>query len=132
MGHGTFVKTFLLAIGMVVALWSGVEWLGAQKRTAEGKPFAGEHAEEKLTPARPDRQASELTNEVAAKLPHTGSRRQPVVRRNLIDEHLFGAMAKDHIPHAPLSNDYEFCRRLYLDLTGRIPTPEQLEAFVRS
>ena len=50
--------------------------------------------------------------------------------RNLIDEHLFGAMAKDKVPHAPLSGDEEFCRRVYLDLTGRIPTPEQLLAFV--
>ena len=41
-------------------------------------------------------------------------------------------MAKDSIPHAPLSNDYEFCRRIYLDLTGRIPTPEHLKAFVES
>ena len=53
-----------------------------------------------------------------------------VALRNLIDQHLFGAMAKDRIPHAPLSNDDEFCRRVYLDLTGRIPTPEQLIAFV--
>ncbi|MGH9802036.1 MAG: DUF1549 domain-containing protein, partial [Blastocatellia bacterium] len=31
-----------------------------------------------------------------------------------------------------LSNDYEFCRRVYLDLIGRIPTPEQLQVFVDS
>ena len=41
-------------------------------------------------------------------------------------------MERDGVPHAPLTNDYEFCRRVYLDLTGRIPTPEQLKAFVGS
>ena len=41
-------------------------------------------------------------------------------------------MTRDRIPHAPLTNDYEFCRRAWLDLTGRIPTPEQLNNFVSS
>ncbi|MEJ7615706.1 MAG: DUF1549 domain-containing protein [Pyrinomonadaceae bacterium] len=70
---------------------------------------------------------SDLTNSVAPKLSHTGSSSQrAIVPRTLIDQHLFRRMAKDKVPHAPLSNEYEFCRRVYLDLTGRIPTPEQL------
>ncbi|MGH9842760.1 MAG: DUF1549 and DUF1553 domain-containing protein, partial [Blastocatellia bacterium] len=76
-----------------------------------------------------DKQVSDLTRDVAGKLPHTGGQ-QKIAFRNLIDKHLFGAMERDAIPRAPLTNDYEFCRRVYLDLTGRIPTPEQLKAFV--
>ncbi len=38
-------------------------------------------------------------------------------------------MEQDHIPHAPLSSDEEFLRRVSLDLIGRIPQPEQVRAF---
>lgn len=89
------------------------------------------HSPEKLRVARPDKRVSDLTSGVAARLPSTGSSNQKVVQRNLIDQHLFGAMAKAGVPHSPLSNDYEFCRRVHLDLTGRIPTPERLLAFVK-
>jgi hypothetical protein len=113
----------------MAAIWLGAGSLQAQKQT---KPFAGEHTDEKLNPARPDKQVSDLTRDVVAKLPRIGTSDKRVVIRNLIDQHLFGAMTKDSIPHAPLTNDYEFCRRIYLDLTGRIPTPEELKAFVNN
>ncbi len=50
--------------------------------------------------------------------------------KNFIDELVFGRMQKDSIPHAPLSTDQEFFRRINLDLTGRIPTAEDLRAFL--
>lgn len=94
--------------------------------------FRDEHTEDKLKTARPDKQVSDLTQSVAPRLPHIGTGPQQVEVRNLIDEHLFGAMEKANVPHAPLSGDEEFCRRAYLDLVGRIPTPDQLQAFVAS
>lgn len=75
---------------------------------------------------------SDLTETVAPKLTATGSSNYNIVKKNLIDERIFGAMERDDIPHAPLANDYEFCRRVYIDLTGRIPTPEKLLEFVNS
>jgi hypothetical protein len=92
--------------------------------------FKDEHTDDKLKTTRPDKQVSDLTASVAPKLPHIGTGPQRVAVRNLIDEHLFSAIEKDKVPHAPLSGDAEFCRRIHLDLTGRIPTPEQLVAFV--
>lgn len=124
-----FIKRSFIALWLIIAICFGVSAPRAQK---PAKPYPAEHTSEKLAPTRPDKQVSELTREVAAKLPHTGANGQQIVLRNLIDQHLFGAMAKDAIPHAPLTNDYEFCRRVYLDLTGRIPTPAQLKAFVES
>ena len=53
-----------------------------------------------------------------------------VERRNLIDEHIFGKMERDEVPAAPLSSDEEFVRRVTLDLTGRLPAPETVTAFV--
>jgi hypothetical protein len=129
MRHKAFIKSSLLALWIAVAVWYGVGSLQAQKPS---RKFPDEHTGEKLAPQRPDKQVSDLTREVAAKLPHTGAGERKIAVRNLIDRHLFGAMERDAIPHAPMTNDYEFCRRVYLDLTGRIPTPDQLKAFVNS
>jgi Protein of unknown function (DUF1549)/Protein of unknown function (DUF1553) len=130
MGYRFFIKASFIALWVAVAFWLGADSLQAQKRTSGKNKFPGEHADEKLNPQRPDKQVSDLTSSVAEKLPQTGVNGRKIAIRNLIDQHLFGAMERDGIPHAPLSNDYEFCRRVYLDLTGRIPTPDQLKAFV--
>jgi hypothetical protein len=127
-----FLKASLLALWLGLAFWFSASAIRAQKATQR---YPDEHTPDKLAPARPDKQLSELTRNVTAKLPPSNAKAQPIKTRNLpnlIDQHLFGAMQRDAIPHAPLTNDYEFCRRLYLDLTGRIPTPEQLKAFVAS
>jgi hypothetical protein len=50
--------------------------------------------------------------------------------KNLVDEYIFKRMERDGIPHAPLSSDEEFVRRIYLDLTGRIPDAETVEKFL--
>lgn len=129
MQHRRFQRMSVLALWLVAVCWLGVAALRAQQASQR---YPAEHTPDKLAPARPDKQVSELTRDVAAKLPPIAAKAQPIKTRSLIDQHLFGAMQRDAIPHAPLTNDYEFCRRVYLDLTGRIPTPEQLKAFVTS
>ena len=42
---------------------------------------------------------------------------------DLIDHHIFGKMQRGGVPHAPASSDAEFLRRIYLDMTGRLPDP---------
>jgi len=49
--------------------------------------------------------------------------------KNFIDDQIFGTMAADGVDAAPLTTDQEFVRRIYLDLTGRVPTFEQAQAF---
>lgn len=83
------------------------------------------------SPARPDRAIGDLTARVTETLPPAPGERR-FVERTLIDRQLNAAWTRDNIPHAPLSNDYEFCRRVFLDLTGRIPTADRLMAFVAS
>ena len=51
-------------------------------------------------------------------------------RRNFIDEEIFGRLERDRIPVAALTTDKEFIRRIYLDLAGRLPTPEEYRAFL--
>jgi len=57
---------------------------------------------------------------------------RPVARRNYIDQHIFGRLQRDGIPHAPLAQDEEFARRVWLDVTGRIPPADELAAFLAS
>src|SRR5262245_9503125 len=52
--------------------------------------------------------------------------------RNFVDNHIFGKMQHDGVPHAPMASDAEFLRRVKLDLTGRIPSAEEVQAFVSS
>jgi WD40 repeat protein len=49
---------------------------------------------------------------------------------NHIDELVAAKLQRTKTLASPLSNDYEFVRRLYLDLTGLPPTPEQVEEFI--
>ncbi|HYR43584.1 MAG TPA: DUF1549 domain-containing protein, partial [Terriglobia bacterium] len=56
----------------------------------------------------------------------------PISRRNYIDEQIFSRMDREKVPNAPLSNDNEFVRRIYLDATGLLPTPGQVREFVAS
>jgi hypothetical protein len=53
-----------------------------------------------------------------------------IPRKNLIDNEIFGRMAAAGIPSAPLATDTEFLRRVTLDLTGRIPSPQDLANFL--
>jgi len=54
----------------------------------------------------------------------------PMPRKNFIDELIFGRMESDGIRPAPLADDPEFVRRVYLDLIGRIPSVDQFRSFI--
>src|SRR5882672_8757769 len=77
-------------------------------------------------------QVSEMTNAVAAVLPKVvaGSRTATGQKESTIDYYLFGAMQNAGVTPAASTNDYEFIRRVTLDLTGRIPTPDRVTSFV--
>src|SRR5216684_2667377 len=75
------------------------------------------------------KEASRLTETVAPSLPDTEAAFAPVPRKNLVDEHIFGKIERDNIPHAPLAGDEEFLRRAYLDAVGFLPTPEKVRSF---
>ncbi len=49
---------------------------------------------------------------------------------NLIDGYIFPALKAQGVTPARMTNDYEFVRRIYLDMTGRIPTAAQVTSFV--
>ncbi|MBL8234211.1 MAG: DUF1549 domain-containing protein, partial [Bryobacterales bacterium] len=74
--------------------------------------------------------ASQVTAQLAAKSSRIASAGAAIRRVNFIDEHVFGRMQRDGVPHAPLASDEEFARRAWLDATGRIPSYEELNAFL--
>ena len=74
--------------------------------------------------------ASSVTAEVSPKLAGAPSSNAPIERKNYIDQHIFGRMQREKIPHAGLAGDTEFARRAWLDATGRIPPVAELEAFL--
>lgn len=49
---------------------------------------------------------------------------------NFIDEEIFGKMVRDRIYWTVASGDAEFLRRVTLDLTGEIPPPSTVKAFL--
>ncbi len=53
-----------------------------------------------------------------------------VPRRNFIDQEIFGRLAAANVASAPVSSDTEFLRRITLDLTGRLPEPDAVRAFL--
>ncbi|MBW3597717.1 MAG: DUF1549 and DUF1553 domain-containing protein [Planctomycetes bacterium] len=55
-----------------------------------------------------------------------------VMRRNWIDDEISETLASLGLPASPPAEDAEFLRRIRLDLTGRLPQPEEVRQFVAS
>src|SRR5258708_223571 len=68
---------------------------------------------------------SMLTGGVASALPVAEARSttDATAQPNTIDNYLFAAMKAAGVTPASPTTDFEFIRRITLDLTGRIPTP---------
>lgn len=54
-----------------------------------------------------------------------------VARANIIDGFVFDNLKKMNVIPSALTSDSQFCRRVYLDTLGVLPTPEELDAFVQ-
>jgi hypothetical protein len=55
---------------------------------------------------------------------------QQLEEMGTIDRHIFGTLQTKGVTPAPRTDDYEFIRRVTLDLTGRIPLPDRVTQFV--
>src|SRR5271166_4925960 len=54
----------------------------------------------------------------------------PQVLARRIDQYLGERWKADKVQPAPIADDAEFLRRIYLDLTGRIPRPHDVHEFL--
>lgn len=109
----------LLVVGTAAGLFA---------QAAGDDTFAGAHAPILNNAKKPD--VGAVTDRVARALPAASGRAGKIARANYIDTHIFGKMERDGVVSAPLTTDAEFFRRASLDLTGRIPTPSELSAFL--
>ncbi|MEO7651811.1 MAG: DUF1549 domain-containing protein, partial [Bryobacteraceae bacterium] len=76
-----------------------------------------------------------VTERVASKLAYIpgGSRTRSFDNLDdlgTIDKYIFEDLQANGVPPAGKTTDFEFARRVTLDLTGRIPTPDRLLSFV--
>ena len=71
---------------------------------------------------------SKLTGRVASHIAAQPS--QPALPHNFIDERVFARQKQAGVPRAGLCSDSEFLRRVSLDLTGRLPEPGAVRAFL--
>ncbi|MBI3693662.1 MAG: DUF1553 domain-containing protein [Acidobacteria bacterium] len=101
----------------------------AREESMASDRFAEAHAPLFQPPQSKD--AGALTERVAGSLPgRVKALQERMPRRNFLDEQIFGKMERDGVPHSALASDNEFLRRVTLDLTGRIPSPDGTRAFV--
>jgi hypothetical protein len=87
------------------------------------------------TPNR--RRVERLTEDVASQLPPPpgGGRTSTTIdlsNAGMIDKYLFSAMQSARVQPADTTTDWEFVRRITLDLTGRIPLSTDVLAFVNN
>ncbi len=88
---------------------------------------------ERYVPNRHRLAVTGLTNVVAAQLaaPMVATAKADAAQpTGTIDTNIFGALKAAGVTPAPATTDYEFIRRVTLDLTGRIPTPARVLSFV--
>ncbi|MGH9720625.1 MAG: DUF1553 domain-containing protein [Bryobacteraceae bacterium] len=82
-----------------------------------------------------ERRARRAIHERAGKLnaalgPAAAVQAESLPIRNFIDQEILSRLASKNIPVARLTTDEEFVRRIYLDLTGRIPSSAQIREFL--
>ncbi len=92
--------------------------------------FFGPQREAFLAGTKKNYRLSALTKSVAAALPRTEAAKAAPANQGLIDKSLFQAMSDAGVTPADPTNDFEFIRRVTLDLTGRIPTAVAVQTFV--
>lgn len=129
------------------ALTAGIALLGGLGLLAQQQEELPEHADcanfnkprrkawTPLSGERPPAETilSELTTKVAALVQAPAGEKAVTADFSTmptIDRYLFQAMSDAKVTPVAVTNDYEFIRRVTLDLTGRVPTPERVQIFV--
>jgi Protein of unknown function (DUF1549)/Protein of unknown function (DUF1553) len=94
----------------------------------EPENFRGVQARHRLEVSR----RTEAVSSALEQQPSSAVPAQDIPRRTFIDILVFDRMARDGIPSAPVISDLHFMRRVTLDLTGRIPSPDEINNFMSS
>ncbi len=122
---------FVLVV-ICVSLTFSAQNRAPQSPTAVDKLEQYEDAHKTLLGTKPDaaKDAVRLTEELAKTMPNASSALAKIPRKNLIDQFIFDRIERDGIPHASLTTDEEYIRRVYLDATGMLPKSDLIRSFV--
>src|SRR5262249_44153401 len=116
---------------VAVVLGCGVAGFGAERKVSLADcQFAANPDEFLSRVARSRREINNRAVKFGSLAARSAVTAGEIPQRNFIDEEIFGKLAKQGVRSAPLSSDEEFLRRIYLDLTGRIPAPDDIRAFL--
>ncbi|MCZ2342369.1 MAG: DUF1549 and DUF1553 domain-containing protein [Bacteroidales bacterium] len=105
------------------------------KAQANEKTKAAEKAKKKPTPepeSTPAPTALTFQPQVPAELTAIPEAQDAAAFAKRIDDQIDAALRNENITPSPICNDEEFLRRVYLDITGVIPTLEQTRKFLDS
>ena len=137
----TRIHTSLIAIGIISMVGTAL----AQSPASDGYAADSSFSDMQICSflVEPERFASpsagvqvQLAAALSGSAPYASSllapsaQSMPAPRNNFIDDHIFGRIEAAGIEPSPLSSDTEFLRRISLDLTGRIPSTEQILDFI--
>ena len=133
----------MVAAGATLLLCMGVVVSWAQRVADPDCPYFSSERERFNSGSRLARRQADLTAAVGAQLLSAnwmnmpsapgGSRTDATAQpsTNTIDKFIFPALSQARVAAAPATTDYEFARRVYLDLTGHIPSVPALQSFVQ-
>src|SRR5215510_9801380 len=129
-GKQQLLVTALLSDGRREDLTDKVLYASNNKEVARVSPEGRVEAARTGETAIIVRAAGQFATVGVGVIPQSTAEYPAVKGRNFIDDHVFAKLRKLRIVPAPLSPDEEFLRRVCLDLTGTLPPPERVRAFV--
>ncbi|MFQ3594337.1 MAG: DUF1549 domain-containing protein, partial [Gemmataceae bacterium] len=129
--------THMRAIGCVALLVAFLTTctsnsIEAADQTTPKKPAKNKKKEKTTTPATPVKTASSVKAPVTPGFLPAGAKLNATQLAAHIDDVINKGLAKERVTASPRTTDEEFLRRVYLDITGQIPSPEQAVAFLDS
>jgi hypothetical protein len=154
-GPGRVKRAVLLAALIVAALIlvDRAGWMGSPQAAGDGQRKAGQESTKRATiddcsflqdPDKYKEALAEHREELSRSTELISQARmaegeapaalvppQNIPRKNLIDNILFDRMARDGVMSAAICTDEEFIRRVTLDVTGRIPSADDVTSFVK-